>query len=201
MKTNLTNTLLTAVLFACSAVAAPAAGELPADNAASENYLLTANDLISVKVFQEDDLTTACRISADGTVGLPLIGQIKVAGQTTQEASRQIARLLDARFLVNPQVTVSVTSFARRRFTMLGQVLKAGAYNMQFQDSIDLLEAIGMAGGYTRLANPAKITVKRREGTRDVIIEVNGKELANGRSGKGFLVRAGDTITVGERLF
>jgi polysaccharide export outer membrane protein len=161
--------------------------------------VLTANDLISVKVFQEDDLTTSCRIAADGTVSLPLIGQVKVAGQSALDVARQIARLLDARFVVNPQVTVSVASFAHRRFTMLGQIAKAGAYNLQFQESIDLLEAIGIAGGYTRMANPRKITVKRREGQRDILIEVNGKELASG--GKGFRVLPGDTVTIGERLF
>jgi protein involved in polysaccharide export with SLBB domain len=187
---------------ACAALAFPASGraqELATEAAPSANYVLTANDLISVKVFQEDDLTTSCRIAADGTVSLPLIGQVKVAGQSALDVARQIARSLDARFVVNPQVTVSVTSFAHRRFTMLGQIAKAGAYNLQFQESIDLLEAIGIAGGYTRMANPKKITVKRREGQRDILIEVNGKELASG--GKGFRVLPGDTVTIGERLF
>jgi polysaccharide export outer membrane protein len=198
MKIHLIKLLFLTGLLAGSALATD---ELPAEGGASENYLLTANDQITVKVFQEDDLTTTCRVAADGTVGLPLVGQVKVAGETTQEASRQIARLFDARFLVNPQVSVSVVSFARRRFTMLGEVLKAGAYLLQFQDSIDLLEAIGMAGGYTRLANPSKITVKRVEGGHEVILKVDGKELANGHGAKGFRVRAGDTVTVGERIF
>ena len=193
--------VLCAIAASCLSPVATRAAEAPAANSVTENYVLTANDLINMKVFQEDDLTTSCRIGADGTVGLPLIGQVKVAGQTTDEAARHIARLLDARFLVNPQVSVSVTTVARRRFTMLGQVVKPGAYNMQFQDSIDLLEAIGMAGGYARLANPAKITVKRRDGERDVLFEVNGKDLASARGGKQFSVQAGDTITVGERFF
>lgn len=193
--------LLCAVSACCLSLRVAHAEEATGQNSVTENYLLTANDLINVKVFQEDDLTTSCRISADGTVALPLIGQVKVAGQPTHEAAKQIARLLDARFLVNPQVSVSVTTVAQRRFTILGQVLKAGAYNMQFQDSIDLLEAVGMAGGYARLANPAKITVKRRDGQRDIMFEVNGKDLANGRGAKEFRVQAGDTITVGERFF
>lgn len=206
MKHSITNALITTVLLAASSLvtAAPPTetGTTPSNaSTPSENYLLAPNDLINVKVFQEDDLATACRISADGTIGMPLIGQVKIAGQTTHDAERQIARLLDARFLVNPQVSVSVTTFARRRFTVLGQVAKAGAYNMQYQDSIDLLEVIGMAGGFTRMADQTKITVKRREGTRDLFFEVNGKELASGRSGKTFRVMPGDTITVGERYF
>ncbi len=79
--------------------------------------------------------------------------------------------------------------------------MKAGAYQMQFQDSIDLLEAIGMAGGYSRMANPGKIVVKRRVGERDTFFEVNGRELASGKGGRSFRVLPGDLITVSERLF
>jgi protein involved in polysaccharide export with SLBB domain len=167
----------------------------------SDNYRLAANDLINVKVFQEDDLSTNARISADGKIPFPLIGQVQIAGKTTHDAAQIIAHLLDARYLVNPQVSITVMSYARRGFTVLGEVLKAGSYNMQFQDSIDLLEAIGTAGGYTRLANPGKITVKRRDHERDVIFEVNGKDLASGHSGKSFRIKPGDMITVGQRMF
>jgi polysaccharide export outer membrane protein len=173
----------------------------PMDAAAVENYRLSPNDLVNVKVYQEDDLITTARISADGNIPFPLIGQVKIAGKTTHEAAQVIAHLLDARYIVNPQVSMTVLTYARRGFTVLGQVLKAGSYNMEFQDSIDLLEAIGTAGGYTRLANPAKITVKRRENDRDEIFEVNGKDLARGDNGKSFRVKPGDMITVGERMF
>jgi len=174
----------------------PALGQAAGDEVATGNYRLAVNDLVNVKVFQEDDLTTSARIAADGTISFPLLGTVRLAGQTAQDAARQIARSLDARFIVNPQVNVTVAGYAKRRFTILGQVAKAGAYNMQFQDSLDLLEAIGMAGGYTRAANPAKISVMRN----GRVTQINGKELANGAS-QSFRVQPGDTITVGERLF
>ncbi len=173
----------------------------PVEDTPSENYRLAANDLISVKVFQEDDLSSSARISADGNIPFPLIGQVKLAGKTTHDAAQLVAHLLDARYLVNPQVSITVMSYARRGFTVLGEVLKAGSYNMQFQDSIDLLEAIGTAGGYTRLANPGKITVKRRDQDRDVVFEINGKDLASGHGGRSFRVKPGDMITVGQRMF
>lgn len=199
---NLHRSLLALALLG-AAVLPPARGadDQTTTVATPGNYVLAANDLVTIKVFQEDDLSGPCRIAADGTVSLPLIGLVKVAGRTADEAGAQIARLLDERFLVNPQVSVSVTTMARRRFTILGQVARAGAYNMGFQDSIELLEAIGMAGGFTPLANAAKITIKRHEGARDVVLEVNGKDLASGRSGQRVQVLAGDTVTVGERLF
>lgn len=206
----LTPTILSITLFAMSVRgqesteapgSMPVAPASPVEATVSENYRLAANDLISVKVFQEDDLSNSARISADGTIPFPLIGQVKLAGNTTHEAAQIIARQLDARYLVDPQVSITVLSYARRGFTVLGEVLKAGSYNMQFQDSIDLLEAIGTAGGYTRLANPGKITVKRREHEHDVIFEINGKDLASGHSGKSFRIKPGDMITVGQRMF
>lgn len=212
MKTKpaFTHSLLCLALFVVSARAQDASSDMastsatpssPAAAEVSENYRLAANDLVSVKVFQEDDLTSNARISADGSIAFPLIGQVKLAGKTTHDAAQVIARLLDARYLVNPQVSITVMSYARRGFTVLGEVLKAGSYNMQFQDSIDLLEAIGTAGGYTRLANPGRITVKRRDQERDVIFEVNGKDLASGRGNKSFRVKPGDMITVSQRMF
>src|SRR5258707_7894171 len=85
------------------------AGEASASDAGpSINYRLAPNDLVTIKVFQEEDLTTAARLAADGTITIPLIGQVKLGGLTAHEASRQVARLLDARFLVNPQVSVTL---------------------------------------------------------------------------------------------
>ena len=68
---------------------------------------------------------------------------------------------------------------------------------------IDLLEAIAMAGGYTRIAAPERITVRRHGANGDEILKVDGKRLARGGGGanNNFKVQSGDTITVGESIF
>jgi hypothetical protein len=68
------------------------------------------------------------------------------------------------------------------------------------QGGVDLLEAIALAGGYTRIAAPERITVRRRTATGDQIIKVNAKRFTK-EGGGGFLVLPGDTITVGESIF
>lgn len=165
------------------------------------NYVLSANDLIKLSVFQESDLETTVRVSRDGTVTFPLIGVVKVAGQTPQGAAKLVRDLLAKDYLVNPQVNLTVMEYSKRRFIVLGQVQRPGAFDMPDRDSVTLLQAIGMAGGYTRIADPSRITVKRTGGGKDGLFKLNAKRMANGDAAAEFEVRAGDVITVGESIF
>jgi polysaccharide export outer membrane protein len=169
--------------------------------AAPVNYRLSPNDMLLINVFQEDDLTTSVRISKDGMISFPLIGLVKVGGKTAQEAAMAIQNMLEKDYLVNPQVTLTIVEFSKRKFTILGQVSKPGTYDMPDDSSLNLLQAIGLAGGYTRIANPSRIVLKRQEGSREVIYKLNAKTMARDESTKRFEVLPGDTITVGESLF
>ena len=162
---------------------------------------LSPNDLIEVKVFQEDDLQSTLRVSQEGTITFPLIGAVRVGGRTPEEAARLIRDALAKDYLVNPQVSVTVTETFKRRFTVLGQVQKPGAYDMPERDSLSLLQAIGMAGGYTRIADASKITLKRRAGGRETVMKLNAKSMASGATSSSFEVEPGDVITVGESFF
>src|SRR5262249_9250099 len=166
----------------------------------SGSYILSPNDLIQIEVFQEEDLRTSAKISKEGTTTLPRLGNVKLAGLTMGQATARLTELLKKDYLVNPRVSMTVVSFSKKRFTVLGQVNSPGIKEMPDQESIDLLEAIGMAGGYTRIANPSKITIKRREGANETVIQVDGKAMAKG-NGKGFQIKPGDTITVAESIF
>lgn len=163
--------------------------------------MLSPNELVEIKVFQEPELDTIIRIPADGRITLPLVGEIAVAGKTVQQATRLIRDRLEARFLVNPQVRIAVLEEAKRLFTVIGQVQRPGTYRFPERQALDLVQVIGIAGGYTRLANAGRITVKRRVGGKETVIRVDGKRLARDEKAAAFPVEAGDIITVGERLF
>jgi protein involved in polysaccharide export with SLBB domain len=153
-----------------------------------------------VEVFGEDDLRIGARLNSDGAVSLPLLGSVRLAGLTLNQAAARLTELYGRDYLVNPKVNVTLIGYAKRRFTVLGQVNRPGAYEMPegSAEGIDLLEAIAMAGGYTRIAAPERISVKRR----DQVMRVDGKRLARGSGGSGgFKVEPGDTITVGESIF
>ncbi len=166
---------------------------------AGDNYKLNPGDLVEIKVFQEDDLLTTTRISKDGTISFPLLGTVEIGGKSIASATRQIRDLLDARFLVNPQVTITLQGYDKRRFTVLGQVQKPGTYSMLYQDTLDLLEAIGTAGGFTRIADQGNITLKRIVKGREEILKLNAKEMAR-EKGKTVEVQPGDIISVGESI-
>jgi len=170
-------------------------------NISQSSHVLVPGEFIQIKVFQEPDLDTSVRIPGDGHVNFPLIGEIALAGQSVQQAIRVIHDRLQARFLVNPQVSIAVLEPAKRLFTVLGQVQRPGTYRFPEQQELDLLQVIGIAGGYTRLADPGRIIIKRRIDGSEKIFRLDGKRLARGESGEPFSIRTGDVITVGERLF
>lgn len=165
---------------------------------APNGYVLSANDQVMVEVFGEEDLRTNGRLSSDGNLSLPLLGSVHLGGLTLNQAASRLTELYGRDYLVNPKVNVSLAGYAKRRFTVLGQVNRPGSYEMPETSpaGIDLLEAIAMAGGYTRIAAPERITVRRR----DQVMKVNAKQIAKGGRTE-FRVESGDTITVGESIF
>jgi polysaccharide export outer membrane protein len=174
------------VALAVSAISAPS------------GYQLTTDDQIAIEVYGEDELRGAVRLNADGAVSLPLLGSVNLAGLTLNQAAARLTELYGKDYLVNPKVNVILIGYAKRRFAVLGQVNRPGSYEMPegSPGGIDVLEAIAIAGGYTRIAAPERISIKRR----DQILRVDAKRLARA-GGKSFRVQPGDTITVGESIF
>ena len=167
----------------------------------SSNYKLSPGDLFDFRVYQEADLDAVVRLSGDGTAIFPLIGSAKVGGLTIEQASSLLQSRYKDGFLVNPQVSITVRSFAKKFYTMLGQISHPGAYDMQGEEEIPLFQAVGLAGGYTRVADPSKVTIKRKEGDTDKILKLDAKKMAGGSGSSTFMIRAGDIITIGESIF
>jgi len=125
---------------------------------------------------------------------------INLAGKTVEEAAASLREARGKDYLVNPQVTLTVVEYAKRRFTVLGQVQKPGSYELPSEESVTLLQAIAMAGGFTRLAVQGKVTVTRTMGGRKTLV-VDVKSNANDPSTKQFDIQPDDTIIVAERVF
>jgi polysaccharide export outer membrane protein len=169
---------------------------------APAGYILSPTDQVAVEVFGEDDLRTSGRLNPEGNLSVPLLGSIHLAGLTLTQAVSKLTELYSRDYLVNPKINVTLLGYAKRRFSILGQVTRPGSLEMPegSQEGIDLLEAIALAGGYTRIASPERITVRRHDASGDQIFKVNAKRFTKGKGG-GFLVKPGDTITVGESIF
>jgi protein involved in polysaccharide export with SLBB domain len=176
-----------------------AEGPLPALRA--DDYLIAPTDMLDITVFQEPDLKTTLRVSNQGTIAFPLIGTLAVGGLTPEQAAQMIERRLGQGYLINPQVSVTVAEFSKRRFTVLGEVQKPGSYDMPDQQKVTVLQAIGMAGGYTRIANAGRVTLMRRIEGRERTFHLDANKMARGTAESALQVVPGDVITVGQRTF
>lgn len=124
---------------------------------------LEANDIVSVNVFQEPDLSvTETAIDASGKLALPLLGQVPASGMTADELARTIEARLTPRFLANPRVTVTLVTPSMRRVTVEGQVQQPGIFPITGPTT--LVQAIALARGTIRTAKVDEVVVFRTIG-------------------------------------
>ena len=183
------------LLFVCLC-AAPLAG-IAQDVA----YRLKPLDVIEMRVFQEQDMDTLCKIGANGEIILPLINNVKVAGLTLQQAQSRIKELYEKDYLVNANVSLYIREYAPQRVYVIGQVNRPGEVLFPPEEEMTLSRAIAGAMGTTRIANLRSLNVKRKmpDGTIKVF-EVDLKAILSDKNAKDFPIYDGDTIEVTESL-
>jgi polysaccharide export outer membrane protein len=145
---------------------------------------LGVGDAIRILVHQQPDLTTDARISERGTVVVPLVGEVKVAGLSQVEAAGAIGESLKkGQFLKNPQVSVALTTVRSKQVSVLGAVARPGRYALD-DTSSKLADVIAAAGGITET------------GTDTVTVIRDGKQQKVAMLGKSFDLKGGETIHV-----
>ncbi|MCH6257590.1 polysaccharide export protein [Puniceicoccaceae bacterium K14] len=167
----------------------------------SSNYRLRPSDVISMSIYKEPDMNLQVRISSDGTILLPLIGEVEVAGHSLAEVRRDLFEVYDRDYFVNPQITLTILQYSEIRVQVIGQVNRPGSVVIPPEESFSILQAITEAGGFTRRGDPKKVQL-RRVGVdgKALVTEVNVNELMDADSDE-FLVQDKDTIVIPERLF
>ena len=173
-----------------------------APTATKSSYQLSPLDVLQVKVYNEPDLDTIYKISADGFVVMPLIGQVKVGGLTVSAAQAKMKELFEKDYLVTADVSIFVMEYAPRRVYVIGQVNRPGEALFPPEEGLTLSKAIAGAGGTTRIAKDRGINVKRKlsDGTIRVF-EVDLKAILNDKNATDFPLQDGDTIEVQESAF
>lgn len=163
--------------------------------------VFSPNDVVSVKVYQEDDLNAKVTVDKNGMIMLPLLGPVKIGGMTIEQATTQIQALYGKDYLVDPHVNLTLEQFAQRRFTVLGEVHAPGSYDFPQGESVNLLEAIATAGGFTRLGESSKVIVQRTENSTSKIFRLNADEMTRNQKTRPFEIKPNDIITVTEKAF
>lgn len=164
-----------------------------------EKGILGPGDVFVMEVMGEKDLPREYQIASDGSVELPYLHAVQVAGLESQEIARLVRRLLmEKQILTDPSVVVQVKEFNSRRVTLLGQVAKPGTF--PFTLGLTLIQAISQAGGLTSIANLDRVNLTRRTlgGSRTVVLSIGS--IMEGRAAD-IPLQSGDRIFVHERIF
>ena len=191
----------------------PAASPAPAVSAPSvpkskkkDEVPIQPGDRLKIKIYPEDDYIKGGEVpvSADGNITLSLIGKVNVAGKLTAQVEQMIGKIVDADYLVNPEVVVEVvkrSESAKQTVIVFGQVRKPGPYDIPpDKKHFTLLEAISQAGGFTEIANIKKIKVVHNHAGQKSVVHVNGEAVMSGQA-EDIDLEPGDVITVSESVF
>lgn len=157
------------------------------------NYSIGPDDVLTVDVWKEPEISRTLPVRTDGKISLPLLNDMQAAGLTPTQLSSEIQERL-RKLIVNPHVTVIVAQMNSQRIYILGQVLRGGAYPLL--SNMTAVQALSGAG-FTPFANLKKIYVMRIENNQKEILPINFKDVVRGHNAKQDLpLKPGDTIVV-----
>ena len=152
-------------------------------------YRIGPLDVLDVSVFQAPDLSKTVEVAEDGTIDLPLLGATPAAGKTPYELQRELSSKLGAKYLQNPQVTVSVKEFNSSRVTVSGAVKSPGVFPAKGET---LLQYVTKAGGLDDTANSI-VLVLRQSGGKRSSAKFNVADIQAGRADDP-IIESGDVL-------
>lgn len=160
-------------------------------------FIIGVSDVVRVSVWKSPGLSTSAPVRPDGTITMPLVGEIRADGQTTEQLKAEIKRRLDA-YLKDQAavVTVTVEEINSYRFSVSGEVSNPGVFTSK--SYVTLVEALALAGGPTRFADTNGVIVVRKntDGTLRKIPVSYEAIIRQGREDMNLVILAGDRIQV-----
>jgi polysaccharide export outer membrane protein len=159
---------------------------------------LGVDDVFTVRVFGEPDLSGDFRVAADGSIDYPFAGRVSVIGMRVGEVQRELAHRLADGYLKNPQVSVMVKEWNSRKIAVLGQVQKPGS--VSYFPRMTIVDAIAAAGGFTGIAAKNSVTLRREQSGKVESRSFPVADISEGRAPNVVLV-PGDVLVVEERMF
>lgn len=204
MASSRTLTALLALALAASACAprshTPAAPPPPSSTPVVELAATTlgAGDVFEVRVFQEPELSGVYQVGPQGDIIFPLCKRVVVGGLTANGAAEKLRACLSEGFMRNPQVSVLVKEYNSKKVFVFGEVQKPGTF--AFQDGMSIVQALTLAGGFTRNAAQNNTSVTRLVNGQEVKSKVNVQDIALGKA-PNVTLEPGDIVYVPESMF
>ena len=167
----------------------------------SQSYVLQPGDLVEIQVYMEDDMNRELRLSGNGNVTFPLVGNVKLSGLTLEQAEERLASRLTS-YIKNPQVSMLVKEYGNKTVYVLGQVSKPAAIQLPPEKALTVLEAVTSVGGFTDIANTSKVRVLRMENGKQKTIDVDVTQITKqGNKSMDIPLQPGDVVFVPQSMF
>ncbi len=171
----------------------------------SSKYLIESTDVLNIKVFDVPELSLTVRVSDEGILAYPLIGDMQVEGLTTQEVENILEERLRNGYLKNPEVSVDLDfkvmeQTREKEVYVLGEVKTPGAIPLSGK-YLTVLEAVTKAGGFSEFAAPNRTKVIRVEDGVEKTIKVNLNKVKKGDKSLDIILKPGDVVVVPESYF
>jgi protein involved in polysaccharide export with SLBB domain len=184
-------------VLGCTSSRPPPPAHLPAPVTSTT---IGVGDLFNVQLVGEKDLPTEFRVAPDGTIDYPYVGRVKVVSLEPQEIVDLLrAKLIDGKFLTNPQMSLIVKEYVSRKVTIIGQVGKPGA--IAWTEGMKLVDALSASGWFTPMADSNHVILTRAlPPNRSVTAVVSVDAITDGAQAD-IPLQAGDTIKVEARVF
>lgn len=159
------------------------------------HYRIGADDVLTVNVWHEPEVSRNVPVRPDGKISLPLVGDVQAVGLTPTELQNELEARF-AKYLTNPNVSVIVAEIRSQRINVLGQVFRPGTYALI--PPMDVIDAVATAGGLREFAKPNKIYVLRSlPNGRVERIKIQYNNLLKGKRGsEDVLLQTRDTVVV-----
>lgn len=150
--------LLMAATGSVQAESRPTVLPVPTVIAVDADYIIGKEDVISVQVWKEPELTRLVAVRSDGKISLPLVGDVQAAGLTPSQLTAELTKSLN-RFMISAVVSVGVQEARSQRFTILGEVARPGNYPLI--KPMTVLDALAIAGGFRDFAKTNRMFILR----------------------------------------
>jgi polysaccharide biosynthesis/export protein len=158
------------------------------------NYTVKPGDTLSISVWKEPDLQKETLVRPDGSFSFPLVGEVDAKGKTVSDINKFMSQKL-AKFISDPVVTVSIQEIKGNKVYVIGQVNKPGEFIMN--PTVDVMQALSMAGGTTPFASLGDIVVLRRTPGGKQSLPFRYNDVVKGkRLDQNIDLQAGDVVVV-----
>lgn len=163
----------------------------------AETYRIGVPDLLSIRVWQQEDLSGPALVRTDGKISVPLIGDMQAEGMTPEGLASAIATALSD-YVAEPRVDVAVVEMRSQVVSVIGGGIERSGV-LELRHEMRILDAIAEMGGFTPFAKKNRIKVLRNADDGEIELMFDYPRFINGRApGSNFLLQPGDTIVVPE---